>query len=383
MAVEIAGGGGDSVFAICAIGLALVWSSLALRIYVRAYVIRYWGWDDSMMIAAAICSVIMTGSILSLGKNNFAKPAAFLSVDALVNLYKACLVAELGYISTALFFRLCVGFFYLRLTPVLWHIWTIRVIMVVTSLYSTAYFLLVLNQCTPVSFFWTHFVRDTNGNCIPMSVAIGATYAHNSLMVLTDWIFNSLPLFLIIPSAMDRRTKIIALLLLGLGAVASVGIIIRFIAITKIPFSHSAVPLTPPIAFWSALETCAGMLAANIATYRPLIRSIAKSVKSAINSEERNSRTHNGGRTTINLTHIHLPGSRSRPQRSGRHPRTGYILSEDIDGQELSAWDREQSPGPPRTGESDADSNMNTHERSVCTLGSDEEVRLNPVVLNA
>ncbi|KAL0258953.1 hypothetical protein SLS55_006458 [Diplodia seriata] len=339
MAFDIAGGRGNSMYILGGFGLVLVWSTLSLRIYVRVHMLRQWGWDDWMMAWAVVSFTIMAAGMFLLAKNSFGSPAYTLPTDTLVKLYEMVIFAEEGYVATAMFFRLSVCCFYLRLTPVMWHIWTIRALMGVTTTYSIAYFFVLLNQCTPISYFWTHFRGDTHGTCLSDSIIIGTTFVHTIVSIVADWTLNSIPLFIIIPSTtMNRRTKFSALALLGLGAFASCGIIIRLIALFTIRPSNSAVPLSPPVAFWSALEATIGMTAANLATYRPFLRSLAKSIRSGPDS---NLSPHQN--SIINLSKIRWPRSRgSRGRRGG--DGSGYMRSGD-DGQDLDGideqWERE------------------------------------------
>lgn len=122
---------------------------------------------------------------------------------------------------------------------------------------------------------------------------------------------------------------------------ASSGIIVRLIALFTIRPSNSAVPLSPPVAFWSALEATIGMTAANLATYRPFLRSLAKSIRSGPDSNLPEQQPH----SIINLSKIRWPLSRA--SRSRRQHRAGYVLSggndNELDAQELDGieeWER-------------------------------------------
>ncbi|KAF2143188.1 uncharacterized protein K452DRAFT_167330 [Aplosporella prunicola CBS 121167] len=84
------------------------------------------------------------------------------------------------------FFRLCICCSYLRLTPTLWHIRVLHVVMIITTLYSVFYFFLMLNQCSPISFFWTQFNDHTTGRCLSAPIVIGATCAHNAVSAAGD-----------------------------------------------------------------------------------------------------------------------------------------------------------------------------------------------------
>ncbi|KAF2086460.1 hypothetical protein K490DRAFT_66654 [Saccharata proteae CBS 121410] len=267
----------------------------------------------------------MAGGMFVLANNGFGRTASDLSADTMVKLYKATLVAEMGYTVTAMFSRLCVAFFYLRLTPEIWHIWTIRIVMSISTLYNIAYFFVLLFQCMPTWFFWTQFAGDTNGYCLPAMVIIGTTWGHNGASALSDWTLNSLPFFIIIPSMMSWKMKVSAFSLLGMGSLASIGIIVRFIALTTIERSRSAVPLSPAVAWWSELEVCVVMVAANMATYRPLLVSIGRLIRSGSVDKDVPQNF-----TVFSLSSIRWPEDR-RPKRPRR---SGYTLTMGFDTQD-------------------------------------------------
>lgn len=88
MAIDVPGGRGDSMLVLGGIGLFLVWFTLLLRVYVRAYLLRQWGWDDWMMAAAVLAFGAMAAGMFSLANNHFGQPASTLPIPTLMRLYK-------------------------------------------------------------------------------------------------------------------------------------------------------------------------------------------------------------------------------------------------------------------------------------------------------
>jgi hypothetical protein len=50
------------ITAITAVFLTVAWLSVLARSYVRAMLIRNYGWDDAVMLLAVVCRLIMTKS---------------------------------------------------------------------------------------------------------------------------------------------------------------------------------------------------------------------------------------------------------------------------------------------------------------------------------
>lgn len=123
-------------------------------------------------------------------------------------------IAQLGYIMTVLFMKLSVATFYLRITVLRWQVWTVYVLMGINIIYTIGYFIMILNQCTPVSYLWTQ-LAGAKGHCLPDRVILGTSYTHNTLSILSDWILATMPLFMLKDSKLNRRTKVIVLFLLG------------------------------------------------------------------------------------------------------------------------------------------------------------------------
>lgn len=118
------------------------------------------------------------------------------------------------------------------------------------------------------------------------------------------------------------------------------------------------------------------MTAANLATYRPLIRSIARSVRSGPNTDASPAAAA-GDNSIINLSKIRWPRSRSsRSAATGGYPRAGYILSDDErdDDDGLVAWEHELGLGGRTTAGSSVDDKSQPH---VVRVGSEEQLTTN------
>ena len=94
---------------------------------------------------------------------------------------------------------------------------TIYAVLVVTELYSFAYFFIFVFQCSPSSYFWTR-LSGSSGTCLNPHVTINATYAYSAITCVGDWTFAILPCFLVWGLQMDTQKKIYLIIILSMGA---------------------------------------------------------------------------------------------------------------------------------------------------------------------
>jgi len=97
-------------------------------------------------------------------------------------------------------------------------------------------------------------------------------YAAGGMNALTDWLFSLLPVTVIWSAAIPKSTKISAGCLLGLGSLASIASLIRLAYIPGIEARPTFLEHSVSIACWSIVEPGLGIVAASLATLRPLFR---------------------------------------------------------------------------------------------------------------
>lgn len=105
---------------------------------------------------------------------------------------------------------------------------------------------------------------DTSNHC--------RYYAAGGMNALTDWLFSLLPVTVIWNAAIPKSTKISAGCLLGLGSLASIASLIRLAYIPGIEARPNFLEHSVSIACWSIVEPGLGIVAASLATLRPLFR---------------------------------------------------------------------------------------------------------------
>jgi hypothetical protein len=188
-------------------------------------------------------------------------------------------LCEIFYAFSSTFSRLAAGALLLRLTIHPLHRRVIWFVMILASLFGIAFLTQILVQCQPVSFFWSVPRDPSQGHCINLKINEGFTYAHAVVASIGDWTYGILPAFIVSGLKMDLRTKASVFLLLCLANVGSIATLIRFKAIHQITLSHSQDFLfaTIDLVIWSSVEVGIAIIAASMATYRPLFRTFFSS----------------------------------------------------------------------------------------------------------
>jgi len=97
--------------------------------------------------------------------------------------------------------------------------------MVVTVIFGTAFFFVVLFQCNPIKGFWT--LDPDDAKCINVNALNALTYTISSLNVIADWVFGLLPFWIVKDLQMSIRQKRLVSALLAFAAIGSTATIVR------------------------------------------------------------------------------------------------------------------------------------------------------------
>jgi hypothetical protein len=190
-------------------------------------------------------------------------------------------LCEIFYSLSSTFTRLAAGALLLRLTINPMHVRAIWFIMTLASLFGIAFLVQILVQCQPTKFFWSITRDPSEGHCINLKINEGFTYAHAAVASLGDWTFGILPAFIVSGLKMNLRTKASVFLLLCLANIGSIATLIRFKAIHEITKSEDFLFATVDLALWSSVEVGVAIVAASMATFRPLFRTFFSSGNSS------------------------------------------------------------------------------------------------------
>ncbi|KAL3478945.1 hypothetical protein BJX99DRAFT_93675 [Aspergillus californicus] len=264
----------DHSAAVCGVAAAfLTLSAIAviLRCYVRLRIVKAFGWDDFIMILAmlfyvAFCGSMIGGSIWGTGRHLTELTAKQRTVAM-----KYWFLCDVMYAVSSVLAKISVAIFLLRVMLFPCHkiaLYTVTAFAVSTGI---VFFILLVVQCSPVSFWWRRMSGATDGHCGYIDAIAIMLYIFSAASAIFDMTVGLLPIMLVRKLQMNRRTKVAVAGLLGMACIASIAIIIR------IPFVHTIrdpdfLYATVQIAIWSAIETGLSITAGSLATIRPLFR---------------------------------------------------------------------------------------------------------------
>ncbi|KAK1974912.1 integral membrane protein [Colletotrichum cereale] len=257
------------VLAVAVLFFVLSWIAVGLRIYCRGWIIRSLGVDDKLMIGLMLIYTVYLITQIQGVRYGTGRHRIDLSPednrDALMYWY----ICELLYIISTCLLKISVGYFLLRVSICRSHIWILRLLMLGTVLFGTTYFFMVMFQCTPIPTYWEQSPR-VEGKCFSNRVVLIMTYTASIINCLADWAFGILPLFILWSLSLPKRTRILAFAILSFAAIGSVATVIRSVYIPTLLDGDDFLWSTTDIALWSTVEPGIGIMAASIATLRPL-----------------------------------------------------------------------------------------------------------------
>ncbi|KAF8860536.1 hypothetical protein BDZ45DRAFT_688317 [Acephala macrosclerotiorum] len=198
--------------------------------------------------------------------------------------------AELLHTFTTILIRLSIGFFLLSVVNLKSHVWTIRISMIIMTIITTIYFIFVVAQCHPVSYFWLQF-SGGEGACFEAQFVEDATIIFSVFAAATDIIFGILPIFVIWNLQMNRKAKMIVGGLLTLGVLAGLSVIIRIYYVHQVEDATDFLFATSKVSIWSMIEPAVGICCMAASTYRPLFKSLLD--KTMVTTRARTQRTFN------------------------------------------------------------------------------------------
>ena len=99
--------------------------------------------------------------------------------------------------------KIAICLFLLRIVVQRLHKWIIYITITVVTIYSFCFFIVVVLQCRPVSYYWNH---NQHGQCNPQ-LMIGATITYGVVCMATDFTIGIIPIFIVRHLQMNFRTK--------------------------------------------------------------------------------------------------------------------------------------------------------------------------------
>lgn len=127
-------------------------------------------------------------------------------------------LSEIFYVLTTTTLKISLGLFFIRLITKRWQIVLFHTILAISAVYGFFYTFVTLFQCgSPNKLLDNLLSKDTR--CLPGWFLLSTGYLYGSINVIADWTFVLIPIFILLESDMNRRSKISVSLIMALGAV--------------------------------------------------------------------------------------------------------------------------------------------------------------------
>ncbi|KAL2861994.1 hypothetical protein BJX68DRAFT_274002 [Aspergillus pseudodeflectus] len=239
-----------AVRGVAAAFLALSTIAVLLRCYVRLRIVKAFGWDDGIMILAMLFYIMYCGSMFGGGIWGTGRHLADLIPEHASIAMEYWFLAEVAYTISSILAKISVCIFLLRVMLFPCHratLYTVTTLVVTTGL---VFFILLVAQCSPVSFFWTRMGGDTSGRCRYIDPIAIMFYIFSAASALFDLTVGLLPIMLVRKLQMNIQTKAAVVGLLGMACVASVAVIVRmpFVGTIRDPdFLSGSLATTRPL----------------------------------------------------------------------------------------------------------------------------------------
>jgi hypothetical protein len=240
-----------AVRGVAAAFLSLSSVAVILRCYVRLRIVKAFGWDDIVMIFAMLlyimfCGCMIGGSLWGTGKHLYE-----LTSKQRATAMEYWWFCNISYAVSSALAKVSVCIFLLRVMPFPCHRAALYTVTALAVCSFIPFFVLLVIQCSPVSFWWTRMRGDTDGHCGYVDAIAITLYIFSASSALFDLTVALLPIILVRNLQMNRRTKAAVAGLLGMACVASIAIIIRLAFVQTIhdPDYLCTSPIHPPLCY--------------------------------------------------------------------------------------------------------------------------------------
>ncbi|KAJ6035960.1 hypothetical protein N7540_000239 [Penicillium herquei] len=262
-----------AIFTVSIIMMVVSFITVSLRVFVRMYIVRAFGWDDTLMVAALALFIVLGTCCMIGSKDGIGHTEAdFKSLE----IYKKALLwwwlGQMLYLWASAVAKVSIALALLRLTVRKIHRRMLYAVIGLAISIALMFWLVLLLDCHPISYFWNQAdPLEYSGTCLSVDILLDIAYLYSSLTIICDFTLGIFPIVLVWNLQMNQRTKVAVGGILSLGAIASVAVVIR------LPFLHYYADTdflysTYQIAIWSIIETGLGIVAGSLITLRPLFR---------------------------------------------------------------------------------------------------------------
>ncbi|KAG9780594.1 hypothetical protein KCU75_g5371, partial [Aureobasidium melanogenum] len=258
-----------------------VWVSIVLRIYVRVCMAKAFGWDDGIMILAAMSFTSFAALLIVIAVYPYNKTVVeayttsdFIGIwNVLGTALEYTLIYNSLYVLTTILFKISLAIFFLRIVVAKWQRRLIVIPTAIFTAYSLAYMFITTFRCgSPKEIL----LNTARGKCLPTSIVSPLLYVSGISNALMDLLFACLPTTILWHSQMPKKTKISCCILLSMGGLGCVASIIRIAFLGGVSDQAHYFSNAINTGLVSVVEPGLAITAASLGTLRPLFQVVAE-----------------------------------------------------------------------------------------------------------
>ncbi|KAI9375048.1 hypothetical protein BJX61DRAFT_540196 [Aspergillus egyptiacus] len=231
---------------------------VCLRILQRTVAKKVFGWDDVFIMIALACSIPLNAMAFPLQKHGLGTNLWTIPFDSITTQLKLLLVAEVFYMPSEAFTQLSFLALYKRLFPPTYN-YLIYALAGISICFGVSNTLIMIFQCTPVSYFWTSWASETRGTCIDIS---SYSWYRAAMQIAMDVSIIALPIRPLSKLALSTRKKVLVMLMFGAGFLITVVSCLRLQSLIKFSKSPNVSMDNNPAIYWSMVECDAAIICA-------------------------------------------------------------------------------------------------------------------------
>ncbi|KAH5690820.1 hypothetical protein HBI23_013520 [Parastagonospora nodorum] len=249
--------------------------TVALRLYTRVFIKRWFGLDDVFIILALIFTLGLTAVVLLANqKYGWDRHVYDIPFNIIEPASKIAMIAKIVFTCAATFTRLSLHCFYYRLvtdTGKTWFRWLIHANVAYTLGIFISYPFIAIFLCVPVRAYWIPG-GVPGAYCLDEGVA---TLICGIISCVADFITTITPMPLVMGLRMPRQQRLAVGFLFGLGIIVTIAGIVRTWYIYRSLFNEwDQTWYSYPLWIAAAVEIDLGVICASAPVLRPLLSKI-------------------------------------------------------------------------------------------------------------
>lgn len=220
-----------------------------------------YGLDDTIIILAFLTGFPLAIIQNYLARHGLGKDIWMISFSDITQTLKLFYIAEIFYLTTTVLTKISILFFYLRVFTTYKFRIVVWIVILVCAAFFIAFAFPLLFQCRPVSYTWTKWDGEHEGQCTNLAAGV---FSHAAVNMALDLVVLILPLPLLyrLQLSYSVMAKVHIFVMFSFGLVVTIISALRLQTLVAFLDSQNPTYDLFGAALWSALETFIGIICA-------------------------------------------------------------------------------------------------------------------------